>query len=289
MTPGIYESIPSDEYHSDPGDVPTFSASIAKVLAVKSPLHAWTEHPRLNPGFVREERELFDLGTVAHALMLQGIEAGAVLDFPDWKTKLAREAREAARAAGQVPILTKHWDRIKAMVESGKQQIAAHREASDAFTDGNAEITIVWEDQTSDGTAVMCRARIDWLKRDYRRIFDYKGTGTSINPETISKYAVSSGWDIQSALYLRGIKKLTGVDSEFIFIAQEDSPPYALAAIGMGSDFLWAGDAKVQAAMDTWAKCLASGVWSGYSDRIAYPTLPSYEETRITEKQLREA
>lgn len=289
MKPGIYYDISEAEYQADPSETVSLTASLAKILCNESPLHCWTASPRLNPNYKSEEKEIFDLGTIAHALMLQGIEAACVLDFDDWRKADARKARDEARTKKQTPILSKHWERVKAMVEAGKQQIAAHREASDAFTDGNAEVVIVWEDQASDGTIVLCRARIDWLKRDYRRIFDYKGTGTSVNPETISKYAVSSGWDIQSALYLRGIKKLTGIDAEFIFIVQEDSPPYALAAIGMGPDFLWAGDAKVQAAMDAWAKCLASGAWSGYSDRIVYPTLPSYEETRITEKQLREA
>ena len=38
----------ADDYHADKiGDVPTLSASIAQRLVTRSPLHAWTHHPRL--------------------------------------------------------------------------------------------------------------------------------------------------------------------------------------------------------------------------------------------------
>lgn len=259
------------------------NASLAKILCADSPLHAWT-NSRLNPDFVREEKEIFDIGTVAHALMLEGLNAATILDFPDWKTKAAREAREAARAQGQTPILTKHWDRVQLMVNAGKLQLAAHRQASDVFTDkGKPELTLAW----TDDHGVPCRARLDWLRNDHKRIADYKSTGTSANPEGVARLAVSQGFYIQAAFYLRGLKKLTGNEADFLFVVQEDYPPYALSVVGMGPDFLWAGERKVQHAIDVWAKCLESGRWEGYADQIVYPVLPAWEENRITEKELR--
>lgn len=259
------------------------SASLAKTLCADSPLHAWT-NSRLNPDYVSEEKEIFDLGTVAHALMLEGLNAATVLDFPDWKTKAAREARDAARAQRQTPILTKHWDRVQLMVAAGKAQLAAHKQASEVFTDaGKPEMTLAWVDDHD----VPCRARLDWLRNDLRRIADYKSTGTSANPETVARTAVSQGYDIQSAFYLRGLKKITGKDADFVFVVQEDFVPYALSVVGMGPDFLWAGERKVQHAIDTWAECLETGRWAGYTNQIVYPVLPVWEETRITEQELR--
>lgn len=296
LSPGIYD-ITADEYHADPSSEPSFTSSICKVLYSSSALHAWTEHPRLNPSFVREEKEIFDLGQVTHALILQGIDTAHIIQaktkegaqVSDWRTKAAKEERDLVRSEKKIPVLAHQWDRIKAMVDAAKAQIGAHKEASGAFTNGKPEQTLVWLDRASDGTPVHCRARLDWLNTDYRRILDYKGTGTSVNPESIAKYAVSSGWDIQASLYLRGLKIITGIEAEFLFVAQEDFEPYALTICGMGPDFLWAGDAKVQESMDKWAACLKNGLWPGYSDRIVYPALPSYEETRITERQLRNA
>lgn len=284
MSDGIIKMSEAEYQDDKVAGTPSLNSSIAKILCAESPLHAWTCHPRLNPNFVREDKEIFDLGTVAHALMLQGIQVAAVLDYPDWKTKAAREDRETIRAGGNIAILRKHWDRVQAMVVAGKRQISMHREAKDVFTSaGQPEQTLTW----TDDHGVLCRSRVDWLRNDYRRIADYKGTGTSVNPESIARFAVSQGWDIQSAFYRRGIRKITGQDAEFFFVAQEDYEPYALTVVGMGPDFLWAGEKKVQQAIDLWAECLESGKWPAYPDRTVYPALPAWEEARITEKELR--
>lgn len=293
MKPGIY-SICETEYQADnigADEIPSLSASIAKILINESPLHAWTAHPRLNPNFQREERELFDLGTVCHALMLQGLDVGHIIQaknkdgeiVSDYKTNAAKFERDNARAAGRVPILQKHWERIQVMVVAGKVQIAAHREASDVFTDaGKAEQTLAW----SDDHGVICRARLDWLRNDFTRIADYKSTGTSVNPEAMARFAVSQGWDIQASFYRRGVKAITGKDPDFIFAVQEDGPPHALTAVGLSPSFIWYGDKRVQAAIDLWAQCLKSGKWPGYPNRIVYPDLPPYAEAAWLEKEL---
>lgn len=266
----------------DQAERPALSASIAKILIADTPLHAWTAHRLLNPDFEREEKEAFDLGTVAHAVMLEGESAAVIIDAKDWRTDAAKEARAEAYLLGKTPILRKHWTRVQDMVAAGKRQIAAHKEASDAFTDGEAEFAIDW----LDDHGVRCKGRIDWIRSHKKRIFDYKTTGASANPEMISRMAVSQGWDIQSVFYLRGIQKLYGVDAQFFFVVQEDFEPFALSVVGMGPDFLWAGQDKVQRAIDTWAECLTSGIWPAYPDRIVYPTLPKWEESKIEERQL---
>ena len=283
MKPGIYTQ--SDKsYHSEDGaEVPMLSASIIKVLLAHSPLHAWDCHPKLNPSYVSEEKEVFDLGVTAHALMLQGLEIATVFQFEDWRKTDARKARDEARAAGKTPILAKHWARVKAMVEAGKRQIAEHKEIAGCFEGGTAETTIVWFDTEFQ---IYCKGRIDYLHQPNRRLLDYKGTGTSVNPESIAKFAISQGWDVQSSFYLRGIKQLTGDDYDFVFVAQEDYEPYALTAVGMGPDFLWNGRSKVERAMSIWAECMRTGRWSGYPDRIVYPILPAWEEARSVEKEL---
>jgi hypothetical protein len=279
-------TVSEEQYLADPCSVPSLSASIAKILINQSPLHAWTAHPRLNPNYVREEKEIFDLGTVAHALMLQGIDVALVFDVDDWRNKEARLARAEARKEGRIPILRKQWARVQEMVQAGKRQIAAHREASDIFTDaGKAEQTITWVDDHG----VVCRARLDWLRNDYGRIADYKGTGMSVNPEQVARIALSAGWDIQAAFYLRGMSKIdpTVRTRDFLFGVQEDKPPYAMTIAGMGPDFLWAGQSKVQRAIDIWASCTESNRWPAYPDRIVYPQLPQWAEAQIEQADLR--
>jgi hypothetical protein len=282
MKPGIYD-MTAGAYHADPCEQPSLSSSIIKVLCSSTPWHAWTEHPRLNPDFAREDKEIFDLGTVAHALMLQGLEAGRVLDFPDWRKADARAARDEARAAGETPILAKHWDRVQAMVSAGKAQLAAHKEASDAFTDGMAEQTLIW----TDDHGVQCKARLDWIKRDHERIYDYKATGTSVDPESLGKYATSQGWDIQAAFYKRGMQEVFGVDPDFLFVAQEDYPPYALAVLGLTEETLTTGEKKVQHGIDIFSKCMESGKWPGYPQRICAVPFDIWDAERWAIKEAR--
>lgn len=281
--PGIYD-LTEEEYHSDPCPEPSLSASIAKKIVGQSPAHARHAHPRLNPAFAREEKEIFDRGTVAHALLLQGIERAEIIaeavdakgvrrDIDDWKLADAKRQRDEARAAGKIPILEKHWATVQQMIERCREQIAQHKEASDAFTEGKPEQTIIWREDNG----VWCRAKLDWLHDSRLKIDDYKSTGRDVDPESIGRNAVDN-LEIQEAFYRRGIKALTGNDPAFRFVCQENVEPYAVSVIGFGPDFQWMGDAKVEYAIRIFGKCLKSGRWPGYPDRICYPMLPKWAE-----------
>src|SRR5712675_710479 len=113
MKPGIYYDISDEIYQTDCCDAPSLSSSIAKILVNDTPLHAWMAHPKLNPAFEREEKEIFDLGTVAHALLLQGEHIAEIIGAPDWRTKDAQMLRDDARSRGKIPILMKHMVRVR--------------------------------------------------------------------------------------------------------------------------------------------------------------------------------
>lgn len=283
--PGIHEVL-ADTYHGDPCSVPSLSASLAHILTIDSPLHAYTAHPKLNPNFQREDEDKFSVGTAAHALLLQGDEIAEVLDFPDMRTKDAKAARDEARANGRLPLLAKHWDGVRAMVEAARAQLIAHRADPPLFRDGKAEQTLVWEE---DG-GVVCRARLDWLRDDRQTIDDYKSTGASANPERWVRTLFGIGADVQAAFYLRGLKATSGVgDADFRWAVQETFPPYALSVVAPGPAVLEIGDAKVEYALNVWRECLSSGVWPAYPSRVCFAELPAYEEARWLEREAREA
>ena len=281
--PGVYE-ISANEYHSDPVVVPSLSSSLARALIANSPLHCWFESPRLNPNFQREEEEKFDLGTAAHALLLEGESGVQVIDAPDWRTKAAREARDAARAAGKLPLLAARWADVLAMVKSAREQLDAHTEADDMFTEGKAEQTLIWQEDTRDG-AIYCRARPDFLHDDHLLIDDYKTTGASANPEAWTRGLFNSGFDIQTAFYLRGVRAIFGTQATFRFAIQENYPPYALSIISLAPDALVIAEKKVLYAIEQWAKCLRANHWPGYPARICYAGLPPWEEAAWLEKE----
>ena len=71
MTPGIH-TLPAESLPRRPGADREFVVSIAKVLITQSPLHAWYQHPRLNPNFQSDHDSRFDIGSAAHAYAFVG-------------------------------------------------------------------------------------------------------------------------------------------------------------------------------------------------------------------------
>ncbi|MCR4341997.1 MAG: PD-(D/E)XK nuclease-like domain-containing protein [Gemmatimonadaceae bacterium] len=288
LAPGIHV-ITADAYHRDDVcDQPSLSASLAHILCTSSPAHARIAHPRLNPDFERHEEEKFDTGTVAHALLLQGEDVAVIVDAPDWRTNAAKEERDAARAAGQIPLLAKHWDAVRAMVAATREQLDKIEVSPALFTDGKPEQTLIWED---DG--VMCRARIDWLHDDLSAIDDYKTSKASANPESWSRTLFGIGADMQVAFYLRGLAAVAGAAvagmADWRFVVQETYPPYALSVVSLSPDVLALADAKVEWAIQLWKQSLASGEWPAYPTRVCWAELPPWEEARWMEREAREA
>lgn len=277
---GIH-TIDAATYLADPCPEPSLSATIAKRLCLDSPLHAWYEHPRLSPSPIEEDRDGFDIGTAAHALLLEQRQSVVIVDRPDWRTKEAREARITARAAGQIPLLKRQWADVQAMTACARTQLAAHTDGGDAmFTVGQPEQTLIWREAD-----VWCRARLDWLRPGH--IDDYKTTSASANPETWTRTLFGAGHDIQAAWYLRGLKALTGFDATFRFAVQECTPPYALSVIGLGPDALTLAEKKILFALEIWRASLASNEWQGYPRRTCWASLPMAHEAWWLEKEMR--
>jgi hypothetical protein len=267
MQPGIF-NLPAEAYHADPAPTPSLSCSIAKILVEQSPLHAWQAHPRLNPGFEREEDSRFDLGSAAHMMLLEKREDGiVVVNADDWRTKAAKEARDAARANGQLPVLERHYGDIVAMVESAKAYLAG-TELAGILETGIAESTIMWQEND-----VWYRCRPDVITPHV--ILDYKSTA-SAEPEFITRQIGRMGYDIQESFYKRGVKAATGADKPFVFLFQEVTKPYACSLVGLSAAYQELGRMKTKRAIATWERCLKANDWPGYASHIIYAEPSAY-------------
>jgi hypothetical protein len=271
------------DYHADPAEQPSLSASIANLLLTSSPKHAWTAHPRLNPDFKRTEDGKFDIGTVAHALLLNQHVDCLIVEADDWRTKAAQQAREQARSIGAIPILRKHHDAVLAMRLATTEQLANVDVAPPLFTDGKPEQTLIWQE---DG--VTCRARLDWLRDDHTAIDDYKTTSASAHPERWTRTLYTIGADVQVAFYLRGARAALGSEPAFRYVVQETSPPYALSVVSLSPAALELAQAKVDHALAVWKRCLADDDWPAYPERVCFAELPPWEEARWLEREARE-
>lgn len=272
--------IPAADYHADRvADRPTLSASIASILLNGSPRHAWHAHPKLNPDFVRGDDKKYDFGTCVHALLLERDAGKAeVLDFPDWRTNAAKEARDAARDAGKVPILAKDWERVVKVVVAVHERLADYDADPPVLHAGKPEQTLVWEDN-----GVLCRALVDWLHDGYRACDDLKTTSVvyGANPANFKV----PGREIQAAMYVRAVRAITGVTPVFRWVVVETAPPFELSVIEPDPAALALGDDKVNRALAIWRDCLERDVWPGYPQRVATVELPPWEEARWLERE----
>lgn len=273
-------------YYADKiDDTPTLSASIAKILVGQSPRHAWTAHPRLNPQYAPKAEQKFDIGTVVHRLLLQPeLESRvAVVDADSWRTNAAKAVRDQAREEGDTPLLIGEWQRVQEMLTAVRAQLPLLDVDPLPFTDGKAEQTLCWEDER---TGVLCRARLDWLRDDMTVIDDLKTSKWSANPLSWSRRTLwSIGADVQTVMYRRAVKSITGTEPDLRFIIAESQPPFAIGVVALAESALTLAESKLDAALDIWKRCLETNEWPGYTPRVIEAAAPAWAEMDFWDRQ----
>ncbi|MDM4721132.1 PD-(D/E)XK nuclease-like domain-containing protein [Micromonospora sp. WMMA1363] len=261
--PGLYPDMDEAEYHRDPVPAGSLSSTGARKLLTRTPAHF--DYERRNPPTSTDD---FDFGKVAHQLIL-GVGAPiARVEAKDWRTNKAKDAREAAYAAGQVPLLAADHDRAIRLADA----VRRHRLAATLLTAGQPEQSTFWVDPT---TGIWRRARFDWLRTD-GTVVDVK-TCQSAAEADVSKSSANYGYHQQAAWYLDAVRDLGLSDNPaFVFIFVEKAPPHLVHVVQLGPDDVAAGHARNRKAIATYAECQSTGVWPGYPDDITTISLPAY-------------
>lgn len=270
--PGIYQ-IPMAEYLSDPVATPSLTASVANVLLSKSPAHARMAHPRLYAGFEREDDSRFELGSAAHAMLLE--RDSSAIEFiaaNDWRTNAAKEARDAARAAGKLPVLTKYegvlWEMVKVARAAVEQS-----EFKGLFDSGSPEQTVVTT-ETNGYTTYWMRCRPDWWSHDRRISLHYK-TCDSADPRAVSRQITNLGYDVALSFY-QNLMKDHGCEHQ-VMLHQEVSAPFACSFHMLSNMWQQIAEEKLERAITTWSMCIASGQWPAYPLRTHHQEPPAWE------------
>jgi len=239
------------------------SKTSASILVNKSPLHARQRKLREVPDDTSDE---MDLGTIVHALMLgkSGNRRIVTLDFPDFRTKAAKAARDEATARGDVPVLAHKIEWISA---KAKKLVTACEVLGFVFA-GEREVAIEWSDFTSGGDEVVCWGALDHLIVAPSRatIIDLKIV-ESAHPRSATKHITTFGGDIQAAAYTRAVTALHPhlagrVSFVFLFCELHSG---AVTPVRLGGTFRKLGEMKWQRAVDTWARCLREDKWPAYA------------------------
>ena len=273
MTPGIRSGVAMGEYLLMAG----LSASRINTLLQYSPFHAYHDEGG-------EPSEVSDIGTAIHSALLEGVDNIVTIDAEDWRTKDAKAARDAARAAGKIPMLARKVSQVMSAVEAAKRYISSS-EIAGVFDDGKPEQTVIWKEGE-----MLCKARPDWLTNDRSLLLHVKTTAGSAQPDSwIRNMLTGMGYDVAASFYERGcyqakIETKSGGVVQSVFLVIEQSPPYGCSLIGLDLAMQDLAARKVERAIATWQRCKATGIYPAYPSRICYaapkPWELEAEETR---------
>ncbi|MGC5078490.1 PD-(D/E)XK nuclease-like domain-containing protein [Agrococcus sp. DT81.2] len=218
--------------------------------------------------------DAFDIGHAVHAKVLGVGMATTVLDFDNYLTKAAKEARDQARADGTTPLLRKDALQVDAMSEA----VLAHPEARRLFEQpGNPEASVF---ATCDETAIEMRARFDYLPgldtADPIAV-DLKTTGTKATAREFGKSISTYGYHIQSGHYLDALRLETARDDiGFRFVVVEKAAPHFVAVHQLDDLYSHIGIDSARDARRTLRECLDTDTWPTRLEDIQYIDAPNW-------------
>lgn len=216
------------------------------------------------------------VGTAVHMLVCEPHRSGEVFE----KTKGALWKKTEEENPGKTIVPAGSIDKIRAMAKSIRNHPVVR-----AWIDGpgsrpggiEREVSLFWIDER---TGLRCKARMDlW----YPGVFfaDIKTTAM-IGYGAFSRDAEKRGYHRKLWFYTQGAKTLDpdGVVPESYLIASESDSPYLTAVYRYLPTALDEAEVQMRRTMDEFAACLASGVYTGYSEDIIDIDLPRYAYAR---------
>lgn len=284
IQPGFYYDMSAADYHADPAPAPSLRSSIAKTLIDRSPAHAWIEHPKLNPEWRSTDPTKYDVGNIAHAMMLGRGKEIVAIEFNDWRTKEAKDVRADAAKQGKLAVLKKDYLLAAEMVDTARGRLDASQ-FDTAFRDGDGEVVGIWQEGD-----LWFRFMADWICNP-GLIYDFKTTGLSVAPHNIGKVMAGAGWDVQAAFIERGLDVLDPGNRGrrcFRFVAMEDKPPYAMIICQLPEAVMTMGRKKLAHAVKVWAECVRTDKWPAYPLALVYPEYPGWAESQWLERETAE-
>ncbi len=274
---GIVYGLPEVAYHAPKDEL---SSTGAKLL-LESP--AKFKYQVLDGN--RVYKAGFDLGTAVHTKVL-GV-GGRFITYPDEhltksgnvSTKAETVAWEAERrAAGQI-ILTPNEVR---MVDEMAEAVKANPVARKLFErPGHPEVSVF-----DEYLGVKRRGRFDYLPDEGGIVVDLKTT-VDASKAGFARAAARYGYHVQRGHYLDILKRL-GREADMLFVAVEKEPPYLVQVHRLSPEFAEMGETEALAAVDTYRRCMESGVWPGYPDEVAMLEPPMFAVYDYQDKYERE-
>jgi len=269
---GIHQGIPFDQYLA----IDALSQS-----AIKAGLRSMA-HMRVPP---KPATDAMNLGTLVHSCQLEpervanthvvmddsGIcrEIGGAKPRATTKYKTWRSEWEAVHEDQEI-VSAEDFDKATDMVRSLAEHPVAHRLFG---RQGGTEATLVWE---CPMTGLRCKARFDALTTDDWPTGGDLKTTQDASEEAFVRSIIRYGYHIQAAWYCHGHRVLTGTLPNFVIVAVESVPPYAVNTFEIGEDWLVIGTLEYERVLRQYKRCLETGEFPAYAPEIINPSVPKW-------------
>ena len=214
------------------------------------------------------------IGAAFHAAVLQPeIYAEKYISMPEGvkgTTKAGIAIKEEAAIKDQTVL---SWA-DSGIIADMRKAINAHETASKLLSfSGHSEISGFWVDER---TGLACKLRADRIDSDNRIIIDLKTT-VDARLEPFTRQLASLKYHWQGYWYLNGVSKITGIDhNDFVIIAIEKEPPYAIAVYRLDDAMIYLGNEEIKILLEEFRQCKEADEWPAYPIAMHNIAMPEW-------------
>lgn len=165
-------------------------------------------------------------------------------------------------------------------LEGMKEMFLSHQTARALLEGSKKELSVFWHHHAYE---FQCKCRPDMTFIDFlgaeNVLVDYK-TCKDASPDAFGKDFVNLHYHIQAYWYRLGMEQLTGEDWEYIFIAQEKTPPYGVACYYVPADAYIIAHNDLKIATHIYNECLKVNQWPCYPDEYQTLKIPKWAKRK---------
>lgn len=203
-------------------------------------------------------------GTAFHSYVLERDKFDTqyiVVPKLDRRTKEGKALAAQIETSGKIPISEDAFAQIQAMAES----VMSNKYAAALLNGGEHEMSYFWTDEPT-GIKLKCRPDCRTDLKSTSVIVDLKTTENA-DTDSFMHSCIKYGYDLQAAMYTKGVSEVEGKQHRFVFIAVEKSPPYACNVLEADDFIIQKGAKDLKDYLYTLKECLKTDNWYSYNGR----------------------
>lgn len=238
-------------------------------------LYRWRYAPKTFEGSAAA-----DWGTLLDCLVTAPEEIDQITarhSFPSFRTKEAREFRDAAKAAGKILVDVDY----QVELTKAAMKIKANRLAAEIIEKSKTQVLL-----SGKFKEVQFKGLVDLAPEGEPYLADIKTTG-DFSLEGFSKKVGSLGYHVQAALYLKMWNQMFPDDqrNRFRHIWQSQAAPYEVAVTELGTMDINDGEEYCSFLLRKLIKAAKTNQWPNIcDDKVAMISLPAFAKFSQEEK-----